>query len=187
MRLAMLLLPLLAATAAPLAAAEVVPVGQFRSVELRGGGTVVVRPGPTQRVTLVQGSTQATQFRVDRGGKLRIDACAGRCPRHYNLTIEISSPHMIDAAITGGGSVTAAPGFAPQRQVSVAVNGGGRIDVRSVRAASVSAAVNGGGKVLTGHSDKLSAAVSGGGEVRYASSGNVSSATHGGGSVRQGN
>jgi hypothetical protein len=175
------------ATAAPVAAAEVVPVPEFRSIELRGGGSVIVRPGPAQQVTIVNGSTAFTRVRVDHNGKLKIDACNERCPRQYNLTIEIRSPDMPDAAISGGGSITAAPGFAPQSQVSVAVSGGGQIDVRSVRATSVSAAVNGGGRIRTGHSSTLSAAVNGGGEIRYASSNNVNMATHGGGTVRQGN
>jgi len=177
---------LLAFAATPLAAAEPVPVPAFRSVELRGGGSVIIRPGPAQQVTIVEGSSQFTRMRVDGSGKLKIDACNERCPRHYRLTIEIRSPSVPDAAIAGGGTITAAPGFAPQGEIAVAVNGGGQIDVRALSVANVSAAVNGGGRILTGRSSSLSAAVNGGGEIRYASSRSVSSAIHGGGSVRRG-
>ena len=185
MRSMLFLLPF-AVAAVPAVAAEVVAVPAFKSVQLRGGGSVVVRPGP-QRVTILSGSTQFTGVRVDHRGQLRIDACNERCPRNYDLRIEIHSPRVPDLAITGGGSIAAAPGFAPQNQLSAAISGGGQIDVRSVAASDVSAAVNGGGKVLTGNSSQLSAAVNGGGEVRYAGNPHVSSAVRGGGAVVRGN
>lgn len=181
-----ILIPLVLLASAPLAAAETIDVRRFDSIELRGGGSVVVSPGPVQQVTIVDGSSQFTSIGVDGRGKLRIDACNARCPRNYDLKIEIRSPDMPDSAVNGGGSIVAAPGFAPQGHVAAAVNGGGLVDVRALSASSVSAAVNGGGQVLTGHSTSLSAAVHGGGEVRYVSSGTVSSATHGGGTVRRG-
>lgn len=184
MRSMLFLLPF-AVAAVPAVAAEMVPVPEFRSVQLRGGGSIVVRPGP-QRVTIVSGSTQFTGFRVDHRGQLKIDACNTRCPRDYDLRIEIQAPQIPDLAINGGGSIAAAPGFAPQDQLSAAVNGGGRIDARSVSADNIQAAVNGGGEILTGRSSNLSAAINGGGEVRYAESGQVSSAVRGGGIVRRG-
>lgn len=187
MRPVALLLPVALVISTPVAAAELVPVPAFRTIQLRGGGSVVVRPGPAQRVTILSGSTQFTRVRVDHNGQLKIDACNARCPERYNLQIEIHSPTAPDAAISGGGAITFAPGLHPQSDFSVAVNGGGQVDARTLRAANVSAAVNGGGRVLTGHSSHLSAAVSGGGEVRYAGNPHVSSVVNGGGVVRRGN
>lgn len=166
-------------------AAELVPVPAFRSIQLRGGGEVVVRPGNVQRVTLIDGSTRFTSFRVERGGRLRIDACNTRCPHRYRLRIEIESPRMPDVAISGGGMVRAA-GFAPQPQLSAAVHGGGQIDLRAVETGNVSAAVNGGGQILVRARRMLSAAVNGGGEVRYWGNPAVTTAIHGGGTVRPG-
>lgn len=181
------LLPLSVSTPTPASAAELVQVPAFESVQLRGGGSIVVRRGPVQRVTIVNGSSAYTRMSVDHRGQLTIDACNERCPRQYNLQIEIQSPDAPDAAISGGGSISFAPGFSAQGDISIAINGGGQIDARAVPAANVSAAVNGGGRILSGASRNLSAAVSGGGEVRYAGSPQVSSAVNGGGSVRRGN
>lgn len=175
------------ATAAPVAAAELVPVPGFRGVELRGGGEIVVRPGPSQRVTLLAGSLRFTNVRVERNGRLIIDACNAHCPRNYDLRIEIQSPTVPSVAINGGGTIIASAGFATQSQLSAAVNGGGEINLRAVVARNISAAVNGGGLIRTGHAASLSAAVNGGGEVRYAGNPQVSSAVRGGGSVRRGN
>lgn len=172
--------------AAPALAAEVVPVPSFRSVELRGGGEVMLRPGPVQRVAIIDGSSQVTRFRVRRDGQLQIDACNWNCPRHYRLRIEIQSPRVPDVAITGGGAIRAAGGFAAQSQVSAAINGGGVIELRSVEAASVSAAINGGGRIEVRPRRTLSAAVNGGGEVRYWGNPQVHTAIHGGGIVRPG-
>jgi hypothetical protein len=174
------------AASAPALAVEVVPVPGFRSVQLRGGGVVTVVPGPVQRVTIVEGSSQFTQMRVERDGRLRIDTCNERCPRLYRLRVQIQAPRVPDLAISGGGQITAQGGFRPQPQLSAAVNGGGRIDARSVEALNVSAAVNGGGELLVRPRSSLSAAVNGGGLVRYWGNPRVSMAVHGGGAVRPG-
>lgn len=46
------------------ASAEVVPLGHFDKIGLEGGGHVVVKYGPTQRVTILKGSTQYTTFTI---------------------------------------------------------------------------------------------------------------------------
>ena len=158
------------AASAPALATEVVPVPAFRSVQLRGGGEVSIRPGPVQRVTIVEGSARITRFRVERDGKLRID---------------IQSPSAPDVAIAGGGLIRASGGFPAQRQLSAAVMGGGKIDMLAVSAASVNAAVHGGGLISVRPRSSLSAAVNGGGQVRYAGNPTVSSAINGGGSVHR--
>ena len=174
------------AAAAPAVALENVSVPGFRSIQLRGGGEVSVRPGPVQRVTIVDGSSQFTSVRVDRAGQLRIDACNYRCPQHYRLRIEIQSPRVPDLAVSGGGGIRATGGFAATNHLSTAVNGGGSIDARAVDALDVSAAVNGGGSIAVRPRLSLNAAVSGGGEVRYLGNPRVSMAVQGGGAVRPG-
>ena len=154
------------AASAPALALENVPVPGFRSVQLRGGGEITVRPGPVQRVTIVEGSRQFTTFRVERNGQLRIDACNYRCPRHYRLRIEIQSPRVPDLAVSGGGAIRAAGGFSATAHLSAAVNGGGSIDASAVDAANVSAAVNGGGEVRYLGNPQVSMAVRGGWTVR---------------------
>jgi hypothetical protein len=181
-----LLVTAVLAIAAPAFAAEVVPVPQFSSVELRGGGAVTVVRGPAERVTIIEGSSQFTHMRVEADGKLRIDTCDERCPRTYRLRIEIQSPNVPDLAISGGGAIVAQGGFRPQTHLAAAVKGGGHIDARAVEAASVSAAVNGGGQILVQPRSSLAAAVNGGGLVRYWGHPAVTSAVHGGGAVLRG-
>jgi hypothetical protein len=173
------------AISAPVLATEAVPVPAFHSVELRGGGDVLVVPGPVQRVTLIQGSTQFTRFRMRNDGQLQIDACNERCPRNYPLQIRIESPQAPNVAIAGGGTIRTGAGFAPQHQLSAVIKGGGTIDVRSVDATDVSAAVNGGGDIFVRARASLSAAVSGGGDIRYSGNPRVSMAVRGGGDVRR--
>ena len=183
------LLPLFAAAlmvSAPVLATELVPVPQFSSVQLRGGGVVTLVPGPAQRVTILEGSSQITRMSVERGGELRIDTCEERCPPVYRLRVEIQSPQVPDLAIDGGGQITTVEGFRPQSELSAAVNGGGKIDARSLDARQVSAAVNGGGELLVRPRAELSAAINGGGHVRYWGNPQVSSVIHGGGAVSPG-
>ena len=175
-----------AAASAPALSAEVVPLPYFHSVELRGGGTVIVVPGPAERVTVLQGSTQFTGFRMEREGQLKIDACNERCPNHYNLVIRIESPRVPALAVTGGGLITTRPGFAPQAQLAAAVRGGGRIDARTVDAGEVAAAVDGGGDLLVRARSSLAAAVNGGGDIRYWGNPSLAMSTRGGGTIERG-
>jgi hypothetical protein len=117
---------------------------------------------------------------------LRIDTCNEQCPRDYRLRVVIQSPQVPGLAVNGGGQITTVAGFAPQPELSAAVNGGGRVDARSVDAVRVSAAVNGGGELLVRPRGSLAAAINGGGHIRYWGSPAVSSAIRGGGGVSPG-
>src|SRR5215813_11697442 len=66
-----------------------VPVAPFDSIELHDGARVVLRYGPIQRVTLIKGSLDYTSVTVADGGRLIINKCKSRCPRGYELEIEI--------------------------------------------------------------------------------------------------
>jgi hypothetical protein len=186
MRLILPLLLLGLTVPASLKAQETVPLPAFRSVELRGGGAVVVVPGPVQRVTILEGSSSFTRFRMQRDSSLHIDVCNERCPQHYRLRVQIQSPYVPSLQVTGGGAITAANGFGPQRELAAAVTGGGRIDARAVSANELAAAVQGGGQIFVRSNGTLAASVNGGGEIRYWGHPMVSTAINGGGAVRPG-
>jgi hypothetical protein len=173
--------------AVPALASEPIAVPHFDSVDLRGGGDVVVVPGPVERVTILEGSTQFTHIYVEHGRNLKIDMCNGNCPRKYKLRVEIQSPRVPALAVDGGGRINVAPGFGAARDLVVAVNGGGQIDTRPVDAEAVTAAVNGGGQLLVRARSALTGAVRGGGLVRYWGNPAVTSAIDGGGAIQRGN
>ncbi len=170
-------------SATPGHAQQIIPAAPFHSVELRGGGDITIVPGPVQRVTLLNGSTQFTRFHMRRGGQLQIDACNARCPRQYNLRIQIESPHLPDVAVEAGGTIIAGRGFAPQQNIAAAVSAGGTIDLRAITADDVSAAVNAGGDIYVRPRLTLNAAVNAGGDVHYSGNPQVSMAVSNGGNV----
>jgi hypothetical protein len=174
------------AASAPALAAEPIPVPPFRSVELEAGGDVDIVPGPAQRVTLVEGSREFTSFDMRRDGKLVIrTSCIARCPQNYRLRIQIESPYVPDVAVNAGGRIVASRGFAPQQQVSAAVDAGGTIDLRTLEADQVSAAINAGGDIYVHPRAALSAAVNAGGDIHYSGNPAVSMAVRNGGDVRR--
>ena len=197
-----LALPVLIAAAAPQSASarEVVPLPKFRSVELNGGGRVVLRHGPVQRVTLLEGSTEVSGLRVSSGEQQRrgrntfisnpdqlvIDVCKRSCNGRYDLVVEIVSPSIDAIAVNGGGTVETTGRFPRQGNVGIAVNGGGEIDARALAASNVGAAVSGGGLILTRPESSLGAAIQGGGEIRYWGDPVVGTAIDGGGKVTRG-
>jgi hypothetical protein len=169
-------------------AATTVPSRPFDALELRGGGHVTLKHGPTQIVRILNGSTQYTNIHADpeQSRKLVIDTCNSSCPHQYNLDIEIVTPDMPAVAISGGGAIESAGGFPSQHSVTAAVHGGGRIDLRSIDAADATAAVDGGGSIAVKAVDGLTAAVNGGGKIRYWGNPRVTEAVNGGGSVSRG-
>ena len=169
--------------ATPAAADSVVPLGHFSQVALHGGGEITLKHGAVQRVTLVRGSTAHTSFVVRSNGQLEIDACDYSCPHSYELQIEIVSPDIRGAAIDGGGEIRTDGAFPAQSGFEAAINGGGEIDVRAIRAANAAASINGGGKILITANAALAASVSGGGEIVYRGNPAVTQSIHGGGSV----
>ena len=170
--------------AVPALASEPIPVSHFDSVDLRGGGQVLLQRGPVQRVTLLEGSTQFTNVRVISRDRLRIDACNERCPHNYQLRILVESPTVPVLAVEGGGKITTAQGFGAQPELTMAVNGGGAIDTTAVPVQKATAAVQGGGDIKLRALRVLTAAVSGGGSIRYFGDPQVTTAIDGGGSVR---
>ena len=173
----------LAATVPDLAA-EPIALPRFDSVELNGGGEVTIVPGRVERVTLLNGSTQFTSFRVVRGGKLEITTrCDSACPQRYNPRVRVESPRVPDVAVRAGGTIVAGRGFAPQHDLAAAISAGGMIDLRAVPADAVSAAINAGGDIYVRPRLSLSAAINAGGDIHYSGRPRVSTAVHNGGAV----
>ncbi|MBS0334913.1 MAG: DUF2807 domain-containing protein [Proteobacteria bacterium] len=184
------LLAVAALAAAPIAAAPmsavaqtVVPVEKFTSVDLHGGGTITIRQGPVQRVTLVRGDPDRARFRV-RDGHLVMSPCEGVCWGPHRFEVEIETPVLNGAEIHGGGQITAHGAFPPQGAVEAAIMGGGLIDLKDVPAQSATAAIHGGGRILVAGRDSVQASIFGGGSIRYVGHPpSVSSSIHGGGSI----
>jgi hypothetical protein len=180
---------ILAAQAAPAAAPVALP--RFEGIELRGGGSIVVRQGVAQRVTLIEGNRSHTGIKVEPRGRnglarLVVDACKVQCPRDYRLRIEIVTPDVSAVAVNGGGRIDVARGFSPRGHVAAAVNGGGRIDLRALPGRDVAASVNGGGHLQVTATRTLAASVNGGGAILYWGDPQVASSIRGGGAVTRG-
>jgi hypothetical protein len=188
MRLASLLAAVAVLAAAPLVAAAqtVVPVDKFNAVELHGGGTVTIRQGPIQRVTVIQDTNRSSHVEVvdqGSGGRLILSPCRDSCWGHNHFEVEVETPTMSSVVIKGGGHILAEGAFAPQGAVSAVIHGGGSIYLKAMPAQSASAAIHGGGKIVVMAQNSLSAEIMGGGSIRYLGRPTVSTSIHGGGSV----
>jgi hypothetical protein len=175
-------------TALPASAENVVPTPHFSGIKLEGGGHVTLKHSAVQQVRLIKGSTEFTRFTVDGDDSrsLRIDACNNNCPHQYSLEVEITSPEIDALAISGGGSIETAGAFPQVKELSLAVDGGGRIDARAMASGKANAAVNGGGVIELKADGALTAAVQGGGHIKYWGNPKVTEAVEGGGKVERG-
>src|SRR5688500_15377119 len=159
---------------------------RFRSIELPQGGHVVLRPSPTQRVTLVRGSVDYTRLRVTDRGALIIEKCYRKCPRGYRLELEILSPSVSRLSLANGGSIQSRGSFPRQSDLAVAVAHGGTIDVRAIASRSVTATVEQGGRILTVPQVSLVASVTHGGAIVYWGNAQVTQSIDHGGVVSKG-
>lgn len=172
----------LAACAVPASAETPIPVGAFDAIELRGGGEVVVRHGREQRVTLLSGDPNLASFEVDSDGDLVIRPCRRSC-RNQNLRVEVVTPELDAVAIHGGGVIRTEGAFPARGSLALAVNGGGILDARAIRADSVATAINGGGRIRTSPARSLAASIRGGGAVTYTGDPRTVVSINGGGTV----
>lgn len=161
-----------------------VPVAPFSTVQLNGGGHVIVRSGPQQRVTLLKGDPKISRI-VVHGDQLDISPCSSwsyRC--YYNLEVEVVSPNIKGLSIHGGGEIEAQGSFAKQAVLDLQLHGGGDIHAAAIPAETVNAAVFGGGDIITKPITNLNAQVHGGGDITYIGHPpHVASQTFGGGSI----
>jgi hypothetical protein len=171
-------LPVAADAQAPAAASA------FRSIELRGGGTVTVRHAAAHRVTVRSGGAgRAIRY---EGDKLVIDRCRRPCPAGHRIEVEVATPRIAALAVADGGLIQLAGDFPAQAEVAAAVSSGGTIDMRRLGVTHVTAAVVQGGGILASAGRELTAAVIDGGIVTYWGNPKVTSSVQRGGAVVRG-
>src|SRR5262245_10179237 len=106
----------LAMPSTPARQAEV-PVPAVDSIELHDGARVILRYGPMQRVTMIKGRLDYTSVTVADGGRLIINKCKSRCPRGYELEIEIVTSDIASISVNDGGTIQSQGDF-PRRAQS---------------------------------------------------------------------
>lgn len=165
---------------ASLAAQTVIPLAQFRSVDVHNGAHVIVRHGPVQRVTILNGSPRSGKIRVVDGERLVIDDCGRGCQ------IEIVTPALTAVSVSNGGTLQSLGAFPAQAAIEADVEQGGTIDIRSMAPAAVDASVHSGGRIFTNPRETLVGTVTSGGGITYWGSPRVKRFVRDGGAVARG-
>ena len=164
---------------------QAVPLARFKSVELDGGVKAVLQYGSPQRVTILKGSGDVSLITVTQE-RLVIDKCRDKCPRGYELHVEIVTPLINAISVRNGGAIESQGNFPSHSAMSLAVSHGGLIDARAISANSITAAVNQGGRILARAEVTMVASVSNGGVITYWGNAQVTSSTEHGGEVTKG-
>ena len=164
---------------------QALSLAPFSSVELNGGVKAVLQYGSPQRVTMLRGSGDVSQITVTHD-RLVIDKCRDKCPREYELHVEIVTPLITAISAENGGNIESRGTFPHQTTLSLAVSNGGSVDARAISANNITAAVNQGGRILANSQMTLVASVSNGGVITYWGNAHVISSTEHGGAVTKG-
>ena len=164
---------------------QAVTVAPFTSVELNGGVKAVLQYGSPQRVTVLKGSEDVSRMTVT-DEKLLIEKCRDKCPKGYELHVEIVTPLITAISSANGGTIESRGNFPLQTAMSLAVSHGGTVDARAILASNITAAVNQGGRILAQPQMTMVASVSNGGVITYWGNAQVTSSTQHGGAVTKG-
>jgi len=157
----------------------------FTSVELDGGVKAVLQYGSPQRVKMLKGSGDVSSITVTQA-RLVIDKCRDKCPRGYELHVEIVTPLITAISAANGGRIESRGNFPQQPAMSLAVSHGGTVDARTISANNITAAVAQGGRILANPQRTMVASVSNGGVITYWGNAQVTSSTQYGGAVTKG-
>lgn len=144
-----------------------VEVAPFRSVELRSGGKVVLRTGPTHRVTFLKGSPDDVQVSIESGDELVIEKRKSKSERRHELEIEVITPELERLTVAHGGMIQSRGTFPRQAAIDVTVDNGGTIDIRSMSVGSITASVLSGGRIFAKPLTAMAASVVQGGNITY--------------------
>jgi len=162
-----------------------IPLAPFNSIELNGGAKALVQYGSPQRVTMLKGNQDLSLITVTQD-RLVIEKCRDKCPRGYELQVEIVTPLINSISVANGGRIESLGSFPRHSAMSLAVSHGGVIDARAISANSITAAVNQGGRILAQPQMTMIASVSNGGVITYWGNAQVTSSTQHGGAVNKG-
>ncbi|HEY5839077.1 MAG TPA: hypothetical protein VIT19_08580 [Pyrinomonadaceae bacterium] len=162
-----------------------VPLPRFNSIVLDGGAKAVIQYGSPQRVTMLKGSEDLSLITVTQD-RLVVNKCRDKCPRGYELQVEIVTPLINAIAVTNGGVIESRGDFPLQTAMSLAVNHGGTVDARTISANNITAAVAQGGRILAKPETTMVASVSNGGVITYWGNAQVMSSTEHGGAITKG-
>ncbi|HJU68446.1 MAG TPA: hypothetical protein VJ650_09365 [Gemmatimonadaceae bacterium] len=163
-----------------------VDVAPFRSVELRHGGKVILRYGPTQRVTFLKGSRDDARVTIASGDALVIEKVKSKGRPRRELEIEILTPELARVSIAHGGMIESTGSFPRQVAIEASVDNGGTIDIRSMAVGSVAASVLSGGRIFTKPITRIAATVVEGGNITYWGDARVTSSIERGGVIERG-
>ena len=164
---------------------QALQLAPFTAIELDGGAKAVLNYGPAQRVTLLKGNPDLTHITVT-GERLIIDKCRDKCPRGYEVEVEIVTPLISAVAVRNGGVIEGRGNFPLHPALSLAVAHGGTIDARPIPSNSITAAVNQGGRILAKPQATMTASVSNGGVITYWGDAQVTSSAQHGGAINKG-
>lgn len=105
---------------------QTVSLAPFTSVQLDSGVKAVLEYGPVQRVTLLKGSADVSVITVTQD-RLVIDKCRDKCPRGYELHVEIVIPFITGISVAHGGAIESRGNFPRHTAMSLAVSHDGTV------------------------------------------------------------
>ena len=162
---------------------EIIDVGSFDKIVMVGGGNVFISQSSDLRLKVVsQDSCLKSVSTTVTSNALKINnSSSSNC----KTEIYIDMPVLKGIQQDGGGDIKVDEGFDTIDSFCGVLNGGGSINMPTLKVDSFFATINGGGTLLIHAQRHLKADIKGGGLISYQGNPKVESNISGGGSVKR--
>lgn len=155
----------------------------FDKVIMTGGGDVVITRSPVTSLTVAGSDSCLKSFESEVKSETLIIRQMHNDSRDCILKIHVSAPKLVAIQQDGGGNIKVESGFEPTDSFQCVLNGGGIVEMKTLKVNSFHATINGGGEIFI-HADKLlKADINGGGSISYIGNPEVISKNTNGGSI----
>jgi hypothetical protein len=162
---------------------EIIDVGSFDKIVMVGGGNVFISQSSDLRLKVVsQDACLQSVSTTVTSNTLKINnSSTSNC----KTDIYIDMPVLKEIQQNGGGDIKVDEGFDTIDSFRGVLNGGGSINMPTLKVDSFFATINGGGTLLIHANKHLKADIKGGGLISYQGNPEVVSDISGGGSVKR--
>jgi hypothetical protein len=162
---------------------EIIKVGNFDKIIMVGGGNVFIFQSSDLKLKLVsQDACLQSVSTTVTSNTLKINnSSSSNC----KTDIYIDMPVLKEIQQDGGGDIKVSDGFDTIDSFRGVLNGGGSINMPTLKVDSFFATINGGGTLLIHAQRHLKADIKGGGLISYQGNPKVESNISGGGSVKR--
>jgi hypothetical protein len=160
-------------------------ITSFEKVVISGGGNIYIHHSLVSKIILKGTRTNVVKTKAEVVSDVLYINLSDKLTESSEFDVHIYTPVIKGIQLNGGGKVQVKEGFTVVDKFGCGINGGGRINLSSLKVNSLYASINGGGDIYTQVNKFLDGEIKGGGLILYQGSPKVESNIVSGGLIKK--